>query len=68
MRRNPLNIFWFRKLTPARSRIGCGAGRDDGIANGIFPIFIKGWSEPETSLTCRQGDIAEDLPEEGKRT
>jgi hypothetical protein len=52
----------------ARSRIGCGAGRDDGIANGIFSIFIKGWSEPETSLTYRQGDIAEDLPEEGKRT
>jgi hypothetical protein len=61
-------MFRVRKLTSARSRIGCGAGRGDGVANGIFPIFIKGWSGPELSLTCRQGDFAEDLSEEGNRT
>ena len=60
-------MFRLRKLTPARSGIGCGAGRDDGVANGIFLIFIRGWSGLELSLTCRQGDFAEDLSEEGMR-
>ncbi|MGA9266760.1 MAG: hypothetical protein WBV79_09965, partial [Rhodomicrobium sp.] len=64
----PLNMFRLRKLTPARSRIGCGAGRDDGVANGIFLIFIRGWNGPKLSLTCRQGDFAEDLSEEGMQT
>jgi hypothetical protein len=61
-------MFRLRKLTPARGRIGCGAGRDDGVANGISLIFIRDWSGPKLSLTCRQGDFAEDLSEEGKRT
>ena len=66
-RKNPLNIFWPRKLTPVRGRNLYGAGRNDGVASGIFPIFIKGWSRLGTSLTCRQGDIAEDLSE-GRKT
>jgi hypothetical protein len=45
-----------------------GAGNGDGIANGVFPIFIKDWSRLETSLTCHQGDFAEDLSEEGMQT
>jgi hypothetical protein len=66
-RKNPLNMFRLRKLTPARSRISCGAGGGDGVANGIFPIFIRGWSALKLSLACRKDDFAEDLPEEGMR-
>jgi hypothetical protein len=38
-----------------------GAGGADGVASGIFLIFIRGWSGLELSLTCRQSEIAEDL-------
>jgi hypothetical protein len=60
-------MFRLRKLTPARSQIRCGAGAANGFANGIFLIFIKSLSGLDLSLTCRQGDFAEDLSEEGMR-
>jgi hypothetical protein len=60
-------MFRLRKLTPARSRISCGACGGYGVVNGIFPIFIRDWSGLEPSLTCRQGDFAEDLSEEGMK-
>jgi hypothetical protein len=60
-------MFRLRKLTPARGGIGCGAGRCDGVVSAFFPIFINGLGKPKLSLTCRQGDFAEDPSEEGKR-
>jgi hypothetical protein len=56
------------ELTLARSRNSCGAGGGDGVPFGIFTAIIKGWSGSEFSLTCRQGDFAEDLSVEGMRT
>jgi hypothetical protein len=61
-------MFRLRKLTLSRSRNSCGAGGGDGVPFGIFPTIIKGWSGLELSLTCRQGEFAEDLEEEGRRT
>jgi len=52
----------------ARGRNSCGAGGGDVVPFGIFPRIIKAWSGLELSLTYRQGDFAEDLSEEGKRT
>ena len=49
----------------ALSRNAIGAGGADAVASGIFPIFIRGWSGLTLSLTCRQGDFAEDLSNEG---
>ncbi|MGA9549050.1 MAG: hypothetical protein WBS14_15405, partial [Rhodomicrobium sp.] len=43
--KNPLNMLRRRGLTPKRSRKSPGAGGGDGVPFGIFPIFIKGWSE-----------------------
>jgi len=34
----------------------------------LFPRIIKGWRGLELSLTCRQGDFAEGLSEEGMQT
>ena len=66
--KSPLNMFRLRELTLARGRNSCGAGGGDGVPSGIFPAIIKGWSGLELSLTCRQGDFAEDLSEEGRQT
>jgi hypothetical protein len=63
--KSPLNMLRLRKLTLARSRNSRGAGGGDGVPFGIFPRFIRGWSGLELSLTCRQGDFAEDLSEQG---
>jgi hypothetical protein len=60
-------MFRLRKLTPARSRKSWGADAATALRTVFFLIFIKGWSEPEATLTCRQGDFAEDPSEEGKR-
>jgi hypothetical protein len=38
------------------------------VFSSNYPAIIKGWSGVELSLTCRQGDFAEDLSEQGKRT
>jgi hypothetical protein len=61
-------MFRLRELTLARSRNSRGNGSGDGVSFGIFPAIIKGWSRLELSLTCRQGNCAEDLSEEGMRT
>jgi hypothetical protein len=60
-------MFPLRELTFARSRNSCGAGGGDGVPFGIFLAIIKGWSGLELSLTCRQGDFADDLSEQGMR-
>jgi hypothetical protein len=56
-------MFALRKLTLARSRNGCRTGSGDGVPLVFFSYSIKGWSGLELSLTCRQGDFAEDLSE-----
>jgi hypothetical protein len=61
-------MFRLCELTLARSRKSRGAGGGEGVPLGIFPAIINGWSGLELSLTCRQGDFAEDLSEEGMRT
>jgi hypothetical protein len=57
-----------RELTLALSRNSRGAGGGDGVPFGIFPRSISGLSGLMLSLTCRQGDFADDLSEEGMRT
>ena len=42
-----------------------GAGGRDGVPFGRFSLHYQGL---ELSLTCRQGDFADNLSEEGKRT
>jgi hypothetical protein len=64
-RKSPLNIFWLRELTLALSRNNCDAGGGDGVPCGIFSLIIKSLTELKLLLTCRQGDFAEDLSEEG---
>jgi hypothetical protein len=54
-------MFRLRKLTPVRGRNGCGADVAAVFRSAFFPIFIRDWRRLETSLTCRQGDFAEDL-------
>jgi hypothetical protein len=54
-----------RELTLAQSRNSRGASGGDGVPSGIFPRNSKGWNRLEPSLTCRQGDFAEDLSEQG---
>jgi hypothetical protein len=55
------------RINHARGRNSSGAGGRDGVAFGIFPYSIKGSRKLELSLTCRQGDFAEDLSEEGMK-
>jgi hypothetical protein len=66
-RKSPLNMFRLHELTRAKSLNSGRTGGGDGVRFGIFLRIIRGWSGPEISLTCRQGDFAEDLSEEGKR-
>jgi hypothetical protein len=42
--------------------------RGDGLANGAFPHIYQGLEGLWLSLTCLQGDFAEDTSEEGIRT
>jgi hypothetical protein len=60
-------MFLDQRVNAARSR-NSGAGGGDGVPVSIFPTIIKGWSGLELSLTCRQGEFAEDLSEEGMPT
>jgi hypothetical protein len=57
-------MFLDYPVNAARSRNSRGAGGGDGVPFGIFPTIIKGWSGLELSLTCRQGEFAEDLSEQ----
>jgi hypothetical protein len=61
-------MFRLSELTLARSGNSCGADSGDGVPFGIFTPIIKGWSGPELSLTCWQGDFADDLSEGEIRT
>jgi hypothetical protein len=62
-------MFWLRKLTLARSRNGRGAGGGDGDGDPFdFSKNYQPLNRGDLSLTCQQGDIAEDLSEAGKRT
>jgi len=56
-----LRLFRLGELTRAQSRKSCRAGGGDGVLFDIFPHKYKGWSGLEPSLTCRQGDFADDL-------
>ena len=58
-------MFPLRKLTLARRRNSRGRGTGDGVPFRIFLAIIKGWSRLTLSLTCGQGEFAEDLSEEG---
>jgi hypothetical protein len=60
-------MFRLRKLTLACSWKSSGAGGGDGVRFGIFPQTINGLIGTKLSLTCRQGDFAEDLESERKR-
>jgi hypothetical protein len=59
-------MFPLGELTLANSWNGCGTGGCNCVPFGIFPGIIRGWSGLELSLTCRQGDFAENLSEEGR--
>jgi hypothetical protein len=61
-------MLQLRELTLALSRKRCGTGGGDGVPFGILPSIIKCSSGLALSLTCRQGEIADDLSEEGIRT
>jgi hypothetical protein len=67
VRKNPLNMLRFRELTFAQDESSRGAGGPHGVPFGLFSSIIKGWSGLELSLTCPQGDFAEDPSEEGVR-
>ncbi|MGC2395922.1 MAG: hypothetical protein WA579_07995, partial [Rhodomicrobium sp.] len=57
-----------RELTLAHGRNRCGAAVK--VASGsvfFFIIFIKWLGGVEISLTCRKGEFAEDVSEEGIR-
>jgi len=60
-------MFRHRELTLARSRNSTAQAAAMASRSVIFLTFINGWSGLELSLTCRQGDFAEDLEEEGKQ-
>jgi len=47
------------RVNHARGGNSSGAGGRDGMPFGIFPYSTKGWRELALSLTCRQGDFAE---------
>jgi hypothetical protein len=58
-------MFRLQELMLSRSRNSCSAGAVMASRSVFFLIFIKGRSALKLSLTCRQGDFAEDLLEEG---
>jgi hypothetical protein len=65
-------MFLDYPVNAARSRNRCGTGGGDGVPFGIFHrnylAIIKGWSGLELSLTCLQGEFAEDLSEQEVQT
>jgi hypothetical protein len=61
-------MFRLRELTLARTPGTAAAQAAMASPLGIFPAIVKGWSGLTLSLTCRQGDFAEDLSEEGRQT
>jgi hypothetical protein len=61
-------MFRHRELTLAKSRNSTAQAAAMASRSVFFPAIIKGWSGLELSLTCRQGDFAEDLSDEGLQT
>jgi hypothetical protein len=61
-------MFPTRELTTRAAGIEAAQAAAMAFPSGIFPRKYKGWSGPEPSLTCRQGDFGEDLSDEGKQT
>jgi len=61
-------MFRHRELTLAKSRNSRVADAEMASRPVLFPRIIKGWSGLELSLTCRQGDFAEDLSDAGMQT
>jgi hypothetical protein len=61
-------MFRLRKLTPACSRNSRGAVGSGGVTFAVFHRIINGLSRLTLSLTCRQGDFADNLSEEGMQT
>jgi len=64
----PLNMLRLRELTLAKSRDRTAQAAAMASRSVFFPRIIKGWSGLELSLTCRQGDFADNLSEQGMRT
>jgi hypothetical protein len=61
-------MFQPRELTLAESRNSTAQAAVMASRSASFTCIIKLLSELELSLTCRQGDFAEDLSEEGMQT
>jgi hypothetical protein len=61
-------MFRHRELTLAKSRNSTAQAAAMASRSVLFPRIIKGWRGLELSLTCRQGDFAEGLSEEGMQT
>jgi hypothetical protein len=66
-RKSPLNMFPPRELPTRAAGKAAAQAAAMSIPLGIFPYSIKGWSGLELPLTCRKGDFAEDLSEQGKQ-
>jgi hypothetical protein len=60
-------MFRLGELTLARGRNGCGTGGGDGVPSCIFPYSIKRWCGLQLSLTCRQGEFADNISVKGMR-
>jgi hypothetical protein len=56
-----------RELTTRATGKATAQAAAMGVPLGIFPRNIRGWSGLELSLTCRKGDFAEDLSEQGRQ-
>jgi hypothetical protein len=61
-------MFRHGELTLARSRNSTAQAAAMASRSVLFPRIIKDWSGLELSLTCRQGDFADDLSDEGMQT
>jgi hypothetical protein len=60
-------MFRLCEINHACGRNSRGAGGGAGVPFDVFASITRGWSGLELSLTCPQGDIAEDPEEEGKQ-
>jgi hypothetical protein len=61
-------MFRHGELRLAKGRNSTAQAAAMASRSVLFSRIIKGWSGLTLSLTCRKGDFAEDLSEEGKRT
>jgi hypothetical protein len=61
-------MFRHWRINPCEEGEQHGPSSGDGVPFGTFSLNYKNWSRLELSLTCRQGDFAEDLSEQGMQT